>query len=116
MDFPSVGQDEGQGGPGETRFRSHRIQTGLIFCFGRDMTFEANKILARKLREWQGQSTKIVGVDLAGPESVNPLSDPEKLREMKEIFDMTPEGLGRTVHVGETPHVDIDTFVKTGHR
>jgi adenosine deaminase len=90
-----------------------RLQAGLIFCFGRDMAFEANMILAEKTRLWSEKSGKIVGVDLAGPESVNTLSDPQKLEEMKLVFDTVGEGVGRTVHVGETPHIDLDTFIKT---
>jgi adenosine deaminase len=90
-----------------------KIQSGLIFCFGRDMTFEANMILAHKIRMWREKTDKIVGLDLAGPESANPLSDPRKLKEMKLIFDEAGKGVGRTVHVGETPHVDLNTFIST---
>ncbi len=90
-----------------------KIQAGLIFCFGRDMTFEANMILANKIAAWKEKTNKIVGVDLAGPESVNPLSDKKKLKEMKEVFDAAGGGIGRTIHVGETTHVDLDTFVAT---
>lgn len=91
----------------------HRIKTGLIICFGRDMTFEANMILAEKVRQWQDMESAIVGIDLAGSESVNPLSDPKRLQEMKEVYDLAAGKLGRTVHVGETPHVDLDTFLRT---
>ncbi len=90
-----------------------QIQVGHIFCFGRDLTFEANMALARKTRLWREKTNKIIGIDLAGAESVNPLSDPRKLEEMKIAFDEAGPGLGRTVHVGETRHVDIETFIKT---
>ena len=90
-----------------------QIQVGHIFCFGRDMTFEANLALAHKTRMWKEQTNKIIGIDLAGHESVNPLSSPKKLEEMRIVFDEAGPGLGRTVHVGETPHVDIETFIKT---
>ncbi len=90
-----------------------KIEVGLLFCFGRDMTAEANQILANKITDWSGHTKKIVGVDLAGPESANPLSDPKRLKEMKRIFDSLPAELGRTVHAGETPHVDLATFIKT---
>lgn len=96
----------------EMGFRG-KIQVGFLFCFGRDMTFEANKVMARKINEWKHHSSKIIGVDLAGPESVNPLSDPTRLKEMKEVFDSLDPSLGRTIHVGETTHVDIETFIKT---
>ena len=96
----------------EIAFRG-KIQVGFLFCFGRDMNFEANKVLARKINDWRANSSKIIGVDLAGPESVNPLSDSTKLKEMKEVFSSLDPSLGRTIHVGETTHVDIDTFIKT---
>ncbi|MEY4667474.1 MAG: hypothetical protein RL518_173 [Pseudomonadota bacterium] len=96
----------------EIGFRG-QIQVGHIFCFGRDLTFEANMALARKTRMWREKTNKIVGIDLAGNESINPLSNPRKLEEMRLVFDEAGPGLGRTVHVGETHHVDIETFVKT---
>lgn len=96
----------------EIGFRGN-IQVGHIFCFGRDMTFEANMALAKKTRLWREKTNKIIGIDLAGHESVNPLSSPRKLEEMRIVFDEAGPGLGRTVHVGETHHVDIDTFIKT---
>jgi adenosine deaminase len=96
----------------EIGFRG-KIQVGHIFCFGRDLTFEANMALARKTRLWREKTNKIIGIDLAGNESVNPLSNPRKLEEMRIVFEEAGPGLGRTVHVGETPHVDVETFVKT---
>lgn len=89
------------------------IQSGLIFMFGRDMTFEANMILAKKIQTWREKTDKIIGLDLAGPESVNPLSDPKKLQEMKLLFDEAGGGIGRTIHVGETRHVGLETFIAT---
>lgn len=89
------------------------IEGGFIFCFGRDMTFEANMILAEKIQQWSERTSKIIGIDLAGPESVNPLSDAKRLAEMKSIYDAVDPRLGRTVHVGETKHVTLDTFIKT---
>lgn len=90
-----------------------RMQAGLLFCFGRDMTFEANMILAEKAAYWRERSKKIIGIDLAGPESVNALATPQQRREMKEVFDTVGQGIGRTVHVGETPHVSLETFIAT---
>lgn len=89
------------------------FKLGLIFCFGRDMTFQANKILAEKTAKWAALSPNIIGIDLAGSEKSNPLSDDNELKQMKSLYDILPSNLGRTVHVGETPHVSLDTFVKT---
>ncbi len=96
----------------EIGFRG-QIHVGHIFCFGRDLTFEANMALARKTRLWREKTNKIIGIDLAGNESINPLSNPRRLEEMRLVFEEAGPGLGRTVHVGETPHIDVETFVKT---
>lgn len=96
----------------EIGFRG-KLTAGLLFCFGRDMTFEANMRLAEKICAWHEQTNKIIGIDIAGPESVNPFSDPVKLNEMREIYNIVPAALGRTVHAGETKYVDLDTFIKT---
>lgn len=90
------------------------INTGLILCFGRDMPWEANRTLAEKIAFWRKSQIKIVGIDLAGPESAMSLSDPSDLKKMAELYDIAAgDELGRTVHVGETPHVNIDTFIET---
>jgi hypothetical protein len=91
----------------------HCIQVGHIFCFGRDMTFEANMALARKVRLWRERSLKIIGIDLAGHESLNPLSSPRHLEQMRLVFDEAGPRLGRTLHLGESPHIDMGTFIKT---
>jgi adenosine deaminase len=90
-----------------------KLQAGLIFCFGRDMTFDANMTLARKIEAWREKTDKIIGVDLAGPESINPLSGNRQLNEMRTVFDHVSPRLGRTVHSGETKHVDLKTFIRT---
>lgn len=89
------------------------LSAGLIFCFGRDMTFEANMILAEKTRQWSEKNNSIIGVDLAGAESVNPLNTKKALEEMKTIFKTVGPKLGKTVHAGETKHIDLETFIKT---
>lgn len=89
------------------------INVGFLFCFGRDMTHEANMILAEKTAAWAEKTDKIIGIDLAGHESVNPLSTKLQLDQMKLAFDTIPKNLGKTIHVGETPHVDLTTFMKT---
>ena len=90
-----------------------KIRAGLIFCFGRDMTIEANRILAEKTATWAHETDKIVGIDLAGSESANPLSTKQARDEMKSVFDLLPASVGRTIHAGETSHVNLDTFVAT---
>ena len=90
------------------------IKTGLLSCFGRDMSWEVNRTLAEKIRLWRKTEKKIIGVDLAGPESAMTLENPKDLESMAELYDIAAgDELGRTVHVGETPHVSLDTFINT---
>jgi len=89
------------------------IQAGLIICFARDLPWEVNRSLAEKIRYWKKSQKKIIGIDLAGPESVLPLDNPGDLERMAEVFDCAGDDLGRTVHVGETPHTSLDTFLAT---
>jgi adenosine deaminase len=90
------------------------IRSGLIFCFGRDMPWEVNYNLAEKIAHWKKSYPKIIGIDLAGPESSMNLEQEDDLRRMGEIYDIAAgDDLGRTVHVGETEHVSVETFVKT---
>lgn len=93
------------------------MQVGLIFCFGRDLTWEANAILAAKTRRWRAVYRNIIGVDLAGSERRRPLADPDDRARMRDLFEEAagtgPGALGRTVHCGETPFVDLPTFIAT---
>lgn len=90
-----------------------KMKVGLLFCFGRDMTPEANQILANKTAMWAERSPHIIGLDLAGAESVNPLSSSKALEQMANCYRTVPNRLGRTVHVGETTHIDLATFLAT---
>lgn len=93
------------------------MQVGLIFCFGRDLTWEANAVLATKTRRWAAVYRNIIGVDLAGSECQRPLADPNDRARMRELFEEAagtgPGSLGRTAHCGETPFVDLPTFIAT---
>ena len=90
------------------------IQTGLIICFGRDMSWEVNRTLAEKVSSWKkSHDQKIIGIDLAGPESSMTLEDEKDLENMAEIYATAGADIGRTVHCGETKHIGIETFVNT---
>lgn len=90
------------------------ISTGLIICFGRDLSWEVNETLADKVCLWKkSYPNKIIGVDIAGPESALALDDEANLERMAALYQRAGDGIGKTVHVGETEHVSIDTFTKT---
>lgn len=93
------------------------MRVGLIFCFGRDLTWEANAVLAAKTRKWRAAYPNLIGIDLAGSERACSLADPSDRARMRDLFSEaggTGAGaLGRTIHCGETPSVDLDTFVAT---
>jgi adenosine deaminase len=93
------------------------MRVGLIFCFGRDLTWEANAVLAAKVRRWRATYANLIGVDVAGSERACSLADPNDRAQLRELFDEAagtgPGALGRTIHCGETPVVDLDTFIAT---
>jgi adenosine deaminase len=92
------------------------IRTGLIICFGRDLSWDVNRTLAEKIPGWVESHKNIVGIDLAGPESVMSFANEKDLDSMAELFAIVPPQLGRTLHLGETRHVSVDSFVRTVKR
>lgn len=90
-----------------------KLQAGLIVCLGRDMPIDQNRILAEKTALWSKQGLPVVGIDLAGAESANPLKDPKALEAMAELYEIAGPYVGRTVHCGETEITDLDTFKRT---
>ena len=90
-----------------------KLQAGLIVCLGRDLPMDQNRVLAEKTALWADQGLPVVGIDLAGAESANPLTDPKVLEEMAEVFALAGPLVGRTAHCGETRTTDLATFKKT---
>ncbi|MFN8389583.1 MAG: hypothetical protein U0136_04775 [Bdellovibrionota bacterium] len=87
------------------------LAVGLICTFARDLPYEINLILANKIAKWREKIDTIVGIDLAGPESVQSFENPKELAQLKECFDIAAgKDLGRTVHLGETKHTTIKIF------
>ena len=91
----------------------NRLRAGLIVCLGRDLPYDQNRVLAEKVALWSKEGLPVVGIDLAGPESANPLSDPKELDQMAELFALAGDKVGRTVHCGETTAIDLETFMAT---
>lgn len=90
-----------------------QMRAGLIVCLGRDTPWEQNFKLADKVSLWASQGLPVVGIDLAGPESSMPLSNPADLEKMAEAYKRAGPLVGRTVHCGETRSIDVNTFIAT---
>lgn len=90
-----------------------KLQAGLIVCLGRDLPMDQNRVLAEKTALWSEQGLPVVGIDLAGAESANPLKEPGQLEQMAEAFEAAGPHVGRTIHCGETRTTDLETFKKT---
>ena len=98
--------------------KSPEFRAGHVICFGKDLTFEQNMILAEKTAKYTEKFHRIIGLDMAGPE-FDPtrtkivLSTHEGRRQLKEIFDRAGRDLPITLHLGETTATDLETFEKT---
>jgi len=91
------------------------FETGLIISLGRDFSPAVNLSLAKKVKKWREvHGDMIVGLDLAGFEGEQTLSETEALGHMAHCYEvaMGNDG-GRTVHCGETEHIDLATFKAT---
>ncbi len=92
---------------------THRgVKVGVILCFARELNPEINEKMANKVLGWTEKYSSIVGVDIAGPENNHGMliynqQEPFLPRLFKESAG---EKLVRTIHCGETEHVDLGTF------
>ncbi len=87
----------------------YQVRTGILFSLGKELPHEENwKIINAALR-FQGHGVLhgaygIVGIDMAGPESLRKDLDKEWLNEIaKMIAEARKANFGITWHVGETP-------------
>ncbi|MBI5498146.1 MAG: adenosine deaminase [Deltaproteobacteria bacterium] len=75
----------------------------LIFCLAREFSFELNEIMVNKAIRYRDRG--VVGIDLAGPESMNLELRVGDAARYEALFRKAREaGLRTTVHTGETPH------------
>lgn len=78
----------------------YRTKAGLIFCLAREFPYELNKIIVDKAVLYRHRG--VVGIDLAGSES-NAGDFKKNSGKYAQLFKTAREqGLGITVHVGET--------------
>lgn len=92
----------------------YQVRTGLLFSMGKELTHEENwKIIKAALR-FRGHGVLhgaygIVGIDMAGPESLGRDLDKEWLGEVaKMVEEARKANFGITWHVAETDHSGPD--------
>ena len=76
------------------------VTPGLILCLDRAFPYQLNEIIAEKAIAYRTKG--VVGIDIAGPES-----DGFKPADYKRLFERCRrQGLGTTVHTGESGPVE----------
>jgi adenosine deaminase len=79
------------------------VKACLIFCLAREFTYEQNEIILEKAIKYQSRG--VLGIDLAGPESVNLELRLTEAGRYEQLFAKArASGLKTTVHTGETNH------------
>ncbi|MEW5849144.1 MAG: adenosine deaminase [Myxococcota bacterium] len=75
----------------------------LVFCLAREFSIELNEIIVNKAIKYRDRG--VVGIDLAGPESMNVELRVRDAGLYEGLFAKArAAGLKTTVHTGETPH------------
>ena len=88
------------------------VKACLLFCLAREFTYEQNEIIIDKAIKYQSRG--VLGIDLAGPESVNlELRQKEAARYEKLFGRARAAGLKCTVHTGETLHTAGEGVIAT---
>lgn len=89
------------------------VQAGLVFCLGREYSYELNEIIVKKAIRYA--SWGVVGIDMAGPEkeTFERTSDFEKYINL--FKEARAAGLGITVHTGETDATGPDSVRQVLH-
>jgi adenosine deaminase len=86
----------------------YHVHTGMIFSMAKEMSLENNWQIVEAAISFKGTSHLsgahgVVGIDMAGPESLMRDTDPAWLGETSKMVEQAREaGLGITWHVGET--------------
>ena len=79
------------------------VKACLIFCLAREFNYEQNTIILDKAIKYQSRG--VLGIDLAGPESVNLELRLKDAQRYEKLFARArASGLKTTVHTGETSH------------
>ena len=79
------------------------VKACLIFCLAREFTHEQNEIIVEKAIKYQSRG--VLGIDIAGPESINLELRQTDVARYKILFERArAAGLKTTIHTGETAH------------
>lgn len=88
----------------------YNVQTGIILVMGKELSFENNTQIVDAAIRFIGSGALggahgVVGIDMAGPESIGRDNDIEWLKQASGLVDKARNaGLHVTWHVGETAH------------
>lgn len=88
------------------------VKSCLIFCLAREFSFDQNEIILEKAIRYQERG--VLGIDLAGPESVNLELRLKDAQQYEKLFQRARSaGLKTTVHTGETSHTSGEGVIAT---
>jgi adenosine deaminase len=88
------------------------VKACLIFCLAREFTYEQNEIILEKAIKYHSRG--VLGIDLAGPESVNLELRQKDAQRYERLFARARSaGLKTTVHTGETSHTSGEGVIAT---
>lgn len=93
------------------------VRTGILFSMGKELSLEANATIAHaaaRFSGWgrMGEAYGVVGIDMAGPESLGKDLDKEWLGAMAKLTeDARKHHLGITWHVGETDFSGVEGMI-----
>lgn len=90
------------------------VQTGILFSLGKEFDIKRNKMIVDAAMEFSRRDPikgahGVIGLDMAGPESLRHDINPKWLKDVSKLMDPVRERkLGITWHVGETGHSGPD--------
>ncbi len=92
----------------------YNVRTGIIFSLGKELSHENNWKIVEAAVRFRNHGVLhgaygVVGIDMAGPESLLRDHDKEWLAEVATMVEAARKvNLGVTWHVGETEHTGVD--------
>jgi adenosine deaminase len=88
------------------------VKACLLFCLAREFSYDQNEIILEKAIRYHERG--VLGIDLAGPESVNLELRLKDAQQYEKLFSRArAAGLKTTVHTGETSHTAGEGVIAT---